>query len=107
MTKSTIKVNIEVAVRARPLNNFERRGGEDNAWEIKHDEGQQAKAKPPVAQERVIQLKNKHRFALRREGRDEARVSRAASQVNRRASRAKHNAKGARSVSMRPSRSTN
>lgn len=107
MTKSTIKVNIEVAVRARPLNNFESRGGEDNAWEIKHDEGQGAKRRAPEAQERVIQLKNKHRFGLRRVRQDDARASRATTQVNRRTSRSRHNSKSARSVSMRPSRSTN
>jgi hypothetical protein len=35
MSKSKFKVNIEVAVRARPLNNFECRDGEGNAWETK------------------------------------------------------------------------
>lgn len=66
MSKSKIKVNIEVAIRARPLNNFECRDGEDNAWEIKQGESKKSKTQSAELCDKVIQLKNTFRFGFNR-----------------------------------------
>lgn len=89
MNKQRIKANIEVAVRARPLNTFENRDGEETAWEIKHN------AKKHDYND-VIQLKNKYRFGFSRPA--EKRVSRSISMANRAGQQAR-NGLGARSVS--------
>lgn len=76
MNKQKIKANIEVAVRARPLNTFENRDGEETAWEIKHHSTKNDSND-------VIQLKNKYRFCFSRPANNDKRVSRSISVANR------------------------
>lgn len=69
--------NIEVAVRARPLNLYEVDGGEESAWDINQAFGstmrfhkQRQNSRDPDRDQqtdgldKIIQLKNKYRFGI-------------------------------------------